>query len=168
MKLRLLGTMLMLSAFAVAQHGGGHGAGGMGGGMGSGASGNRGNSGMQTDNRGMASDHNMSGMDHQGPRTPSEILTQNTKLSSNLQKDLPQGMTAQQACSGYKNLGECVAAIHVSKNLGIPFDQLQAKTTGSNAESLGKAIDQLKPGVDSKAEVKKAKQQAKADLKDNS
>jgi hypothetical protein len=36
------------------------------------------------------------------------------------------------------------------KNLGIPFD-LEAKMTGSNAVSLGKAIQQLKPDADSKA-----------------
>ncbi len=167
MRLRLLVTMLLLSAFAVAQHGSGHGASGAGG-MGSGASMNHGNSGTHGNAGSMGSDNGMPSMDRQGPRTPSDILTQNTKLSSNLEKNLPAGMTAQQACDGFKNLGDCVSAIHVSKNLGIPFDQLQAKTTGDNGESLGKAIEQLKPGVDAKAEVKKAKQQAKADLKGNS
>jgi hypothetical protein len=101
-------------------------------------------------------------------RTPSDILANNSKLSSNLQTLLPAGTTAQQACSGFKNLGQCVAAIHVSHNLGISFDDLKAKTTGDGAESLGKAIGDLKPAVDAKAEAKKAKKQADADLRNNS
>lgn len=101
-------------------------------------------------------------------RTPSEILTNNSKLSSNLQSLLPAGTTAEQACSGFKNLGQCVAAIHVSHNLGISFDDLKAKTTGDGAESLGKAIGELKPAADAKAEARKAKKQANADLSNNS
>ena len=47
------------------------------------------------------------------------------------------------ACNGFKNLGQCVAAAHVAKNLDIPggFDALKAKTTGTGAVSLGKAIE---------------------------
>ncbi|NUQ27821.1 MAG: hypothetical protein HOQ35_04820 [Acidobacteriaceae bacterium] len=92
------------------------------------------------------------------------MLTQNTKLSSNLDKLLPQGMTAQQACSGFKNLGECVAAIHVAHNLDIPFADLKNKVAGTGSESLGKAIQSLKPGVDANGELKRAKRQAKDDL----
>jgi hypothetical protein len=164
MKLRLLGAVLVLSAFAVAQHAGGHGPGG----MGSGASMNRGNSGMHADKGGMGSGHEMPGTQHQGPRAPVEILSQNTKLSGNIEKLLPSGMTAQQACSGFKNLGECVSAIHVSRNLDIPFADLKARTTGANSESLGKAIGDLKPSADAKSEAKKAKRQASEDLKNNS
>ncbi|HLW51344.1 MAG TPA: hypothetical protein VKW06_00750, partial [Candidatus Angelobacter sp.] len=85
-------------------------------------------------------------------------------LTANLQKLLPAGTSPQQACSGFKNLGECVAAIHVSHNLGIPFSDLQGKLIGSNSESLGKAIHDLKPDVDANAEKKKAEHQAKDDM----
>src|SRR5579864_472177 len=97
-------------------------------------------------------------------RSPEQLLDQNSKLTANLQKLLPAGTSPQQACSGFKNLGECVAAIHVSHNLGIPFSDLQGKLIGSNAESLGKAIHDLKPDVDANAEKKKAEHQAKDDM----
>ncbi len=97
-------------------------------------------------------------------RSPEQLLDQNTKLASNLQKLLPAGTTAQQACSGFTNLGQCVAAIHVSHNLGISFTDLKAKLTGPNSESLGKAIHQLKPDANAGAATKQANQQAKADM----
>ena len=166
MKLKMMVAVLALSSFAFAQHGGGGGRpAGAGAPMGGGASHA---SGMGSD---MSSNHtpgSQPGGMNSGGRTTSEILTQNTKLSSNLEKLLPQGVTAQQACDGFKNLGQCVAAIHVSHNLGISFDDLKAKMTGSGSESLGKAIGALKPGVDAKTESKKAQKQANQDLKSNS
>src|SRR3989304_3312682 len=54
-------------------------------------------------------------------KTPSELLTQNEKLSSRLAEklQLPAGTNLQQAADGFKNLGEFVSAVHVSNNLGI-------------------------------------------------
>lgn len=101
-----------------------------------------------------------------GRRTMSDLLTQNTKLASKI-NDLT-GMDAQTACAGFKNLGQCVAAAHVSKNLGIGFDTLKGKVTGPDAENLGKAIHGLNPNVSAKAEAKKAQKQAHADLKQSS
>lgn len=95
-------------------------------------------------------------------------LAENTKLASKLQSLLPPGTDLQAAAQGFKNLGQFVAAVHVSKNLGIPFDQLKAKMVGPPAESLGKAIHELKPAADSKSEAKKAGKEADNDLDDNS
>jgi hypothetical protein len=97
-------------------------------------------------------------------RSTEQLLDQNSKLSDNLQKLLPAGTTPQQACAGFKNLGQCVAAIHVSNNLGISFDDLKAKITGDKAESLGKSIHDLKPDADAKTEEAKAKKQTKEDM----
>lgn len=97
----------------------------------------------------------------------SDRLEDNTKLASKLQSLLPQGTNLQQAAQGFKNLGQFVAAVHVSHNLGIPFDQLKAKMIGPPAESLGKAIQALKPSASSKDEVKKAEKQAQQDLGDS-
>ena len=36
----------------------------------------------------------------------------------------------QAAMMGFKNRGQFMAAMHVAKNLGIPFDELKAKMTG--------------------------------------
>jgi len=91
-------------------------------------------------------------------------LASNTKLASKLQSLLPPGTNLQTAAQGFKNLGQFVAAVHVSKNLGIPFDQLKAKMVGPPAESLGKAIHELKPSADAKAEAKKAGKEADHDL----
>ena len=68
-------------------------------------------------------------------RSIGDQLADNTKLSSEI-KELT-GTAAQQACTGFRNLGSCVAAAHVSKKLGIPFDTLRSKVTGSGAVSLG-------------------------------
>ena len=96
-------------------------------------------------------------------RSVSDLLTDNTKLSSQI-KDLT-GTDAQQACAGFRNLGSCMAAAHVSKNLGIPFDTLRTKLTGSGAVSLGKAIHELKPDADAKSAERDATRQARADLR---
>ncbi len=100
--------------------------------------------------------------------SPSDVLSHNTAIAGKI-KTLT-GQDAQTACNGFKNLGQCVAAAHVAKNLDIPggFDALRAKLTGPNGESLGKAIHDLKPDADAKAEVKKAQREANKDIKDSS
>lgn len=97
-------------------------------------------------------------------KSPDTTLERNAKLSSKLNGLLPPGTTAQQACSGFKNLGNCVAAIHVSHNLGIPFEDLKDRMTGSKPEKLGTAIHSLDPEVNAKAEATKARHQADADI----
>ena len=101
-----------------------------------------------------------------GNHSVSEKLSDNKKLAAKLQSLLPKGTNLQTAASGFKNLGQFVAAVHVSNNLGIPFAQLKAKMLGPPAESLGKAIQQLKPTAQAKTERKKAERQAKDDLEE--
>jgi len=101
-------------------------------------------------------------------QSPETILERNTKLSAKLDSLLPAGTTAQQACTGFKNLGDCVSAIHVAHNLDIPFEELKDRLTGANREKLGQAIHDLKPEADVKAEVKKAHKQAKKDIAESS
>jgi hypothetical protein len=85
-------------------------------------------------------------------------LGDNKKLSSNLTKLLPEGTVFQVASAVFKNMGQFVAAVHVSKNLGIPFADLKAKIM--DGDSLGAAVKPLRPKSDSDAEVKKAEKQA--------
>ena len=96
--------------------------------------------------------------------SPSDVLSHNTAVAGKI-KSLT-GQDAQTACGGFKNIGQCVAAAHVAKNLDIPggFDALKAKLTGSGSVSLGKAIKELSPNADAKAEAKKANKQADDDL----
>lgn len=100
--------------------------------------------------------------------SPSEVLSHNTAIAGKINS--LTGEDAQTACNGFKNLGQCVAAAHVAKNLDIPggFAALKAKMTGAGSMSLGKAIEQLSPNVDAKSETKKANKQAADDLRETS
>lgn len=139
-------------AFAQRGHGGGPPA-GHGPGMG--------NSSEGSANRGDAMNH--TDMSHASPST---VLSHNTAIANKI-KTLT-GEDAATACNGFKNLGQCVAAAHVAKNLNISggFDALKAKVTGTGAMSLGKAIESLEPSAKAKTEVKKANKQASDDMKE--
>lgn len=102
----------------------------------------------------------------QSRMTVGSHLEKNTHLANRLQGLLPPGTDLQTASSGFKNLGQFVAAAHVSHNLGIPFDQLKSKMTGESPVSLGKAIQELRPDVEAGSEAKKAEQQAKRAIKE--
>ena len=73
-----------------------------------------------------------------------ELLAKNTNLRTKLQSRLPAGTDINVAAAGFRNLGQFVAAVNVSNNLGIPFADLKAKMTGTTPVSLGQAIQQLK------------------------
>lgn len=99
--------------------------------------------------------------------TVADQLAARPSLAAKLQAELPPSTNLQSAARGFDDLGRFVSAVHVAHNLGIPFRDLKAKTTGRSAISLGKAVQQLKPGMDAKAEIKKAEKQAKQDIKDS-
>jgi hypothetical protein len=157
----------------LAQHG--RAGGGMGGGMDMGRGpgsepgpmGNHGQPGTEGTSMGRGSQTGRNGSTL-SKKSPTDLLTQNTKLSSNLQSLLPAGTNLQNAASGFKNLGQFVAAVHVSHNLGIPFDELKT-TMESNGDNLGKAIHTLNPNIStkqSKSEAKKAQKEGGQDIRD--
>ena len=163
-------AVVLCAAPAFAQHGHGPaGASGMGGASHASANGSR-NSGMGTNASSTAAAHG---------KTMDQILNNNTKLSGKIGS--LTGESALQACSGFKNLGQCVAAAHVSKNLGISFACLKSDMTGTapaggsgcptgtgaKSMSLGRSIQALNGNANSKAEAKKGQQQAGEDLKDS-
>ena len=85
------------------------------------------------------------------------------KLEAQLQKMLPPGMNLKEAASGFKSEKEFISAVHVSKNLGIPFPKLKAKVTGKRAVSMEAAIRDLRPDLNkdkAKAEAAKGERQA--------
>src|SRR5579859_7309728 len=141
--------------------------------------------GSMENGNGAASSHGSSAA---SASSPSSVLEHNTKLDSTLTSKLqskgllPAGTDLKTACAGFKNLGQCVAAIHVSHNLKIPFACLQADMTGtapaanagcasgtgSSKMSLGKAIQTLSPDIaDAKSEAKKGTKEAGADIKES-
>jgi hypothetical protein len=75
-------------------------------------------------------------------------LAKNTNLQSKLQSRLPAGTNMMEAADGFRNLGQFVAAVNVSKNLDIPFDKLKADMV-TKKMSLGQSIQDLRPSTSS-------------------
>ncbi len=99
---------------------------------------------------------------------PSPIATKiasHPQLAAKLTPLLPKGMTLQTAAAGFKNQGQFIAALHVSKNLNIPFAKLKAEMTGTDHDSLGQAIHELRPQADAKRAAKHAESEAAEDAK---
>ena len=99
-------------------------------------------------------------------------IQRNPELSEKLQTLLPKtgpNSTLAGAAMGFRNEGQFIAALHVSKNLGIPFDQLKAKMmSGDPPMKLGQAIHALKPNVTEKNadnEADNAEKEARADVR---
>lgn len=127
-----------------------------------------------------------SGSQGSGSSSPTEVLTRNTKLDSTLTAKLqsknllPAGTDLKSACTDFRNLGQCMAAIHVSHNLNIPFACMKADMTGqapptgsqcpagagASKLSLGKSIQALSPSANSKEEATKGTKEANGDLKE--
>ncbi|HWY08558.1 MAG TPA: hypothetical protein VNY24_16980 [Candidatus Acidoferrales bacterium] len=167
-------ALFLAAAPAFAQHSHGGAAGGAGGSHGAAMSNG-------------AADHGSPDSSAKGTSSsPTTLLTKNTKLDNNLTTKLqskgllPAGTDLKDACAGFKNLGQCVAAIHVNNNLKVPFACMKANMTGaapaaattcpagtgSGKMSLGKSIQALAPTADSKTASKTATTQADADIKE--
>jgi len=92
-----------------------------------------------------------------------ERFQNDSAFQSRIKTLLPAGTDLKTAEDGFKNRGLFIAALHVSKNLNIPFDQLKTKMTGPMPESLGNAIHELRPALSqdqAKDEAKKAEKEA--------
>lgn len=70
-------------------------------------------------------------------------LLKNSALTSKLETrlgGLDYNGTVYQAAYGFKNVGQFVAATNISKNLGIPFEQLKLSMTGMSVDSKGTVL----------------------------
>lgn len=81
-----------------------------------------------------------------------EKLQQNTKLAEKLEGRLPKGTDLMEAADGFRNLGQFVAAVNVSNNLGLDFEQLKTAMV-DDGKSLGQAIQYVKQDVESPTTV---------------
>jgi hypothetical protein len=70
-------------------------------------------------------------------------LQKNTNLAAKLQTRLPAGTDLNAAAAGFRNLGQFVAAVNVSNNLGINFTTLKTAMV-TEGKSLGQAIQSQK------------------------
>ena len=163
-------ALFLYATIALAQHGN---SGGMGGGMGS-------SLGHSSINAPGHANSNTTGTGSSHQATISRILDKNPAIGSKIVALTGDKRGAADACTGFKNLGQCVAAAHVSKNLpGTNFYCLRQAMTGTPAGtsapaggcqttgpmSLGKAIQKLDPHADSNTESQKANHEAQQDLK---
>jgi hypothetical protein len=155
-------AVALYCAPAFAQHGGGRPAG-----VGPGSTGAP--AGVGSGTSGRPSDPGSAGVGHSGitSGSPTSVLD-NTHATNALTNALAKsgvtipGGDLKSTCSTFKNLGQCIAALHVAKNLNLTFSDLQTKMA---SESLGKAIQDLGgPNVNAKSEAKKANKQASQDL----
>lgn len=87
-------------------------------------------------------------------------LQSHTQLASKLQMRLPSSTSVVTAASGFRNLGQFVAAVNVSHNLGIPFAQLKTDMVTKHM-SLGQSIQALRPSANSTKEVDRAQTQTR-------
>jgi len=105
------------------------------------------------------------------------------KLTLQLQALLPPKITLRDACSGFLSLEDCVAALHVSRNLNLKYNCLKWDITAARPAgdvrsceapprnkplSLDKAIHILNSDVDARAQAKSAQRRAREDIKDAS
>jgi hypothetical protein len=88
-------------------------------------------------------------------------LAKNTKLATKLQSRLPPGTNLLIAAEGFRNFGQFVAAVNVSRNLGIPFSQLKADMVDKGM-SLGQSIRDLRPKASATVEAQRAEAEARA------
>ena len=78
------------------------------------------------------------------PLTPvQQKLQKNTNLAGKLQPRLPPGTDLNAAAAGFRNLGQFVAAVNVSNNLGLDFKTLKTAMV-TDGKSLGQAIQSQK------------------------
>jgi hypothetical protein len=86
-------------------------------------------------------------------------LQRNTNLASKLQTRLPAGTDLNAAAAGFRNLGQFVAAVNVSNNLGLDFTTLKTAMV-IDGKSLGQAIQAQKSTVDGSTVAARAEHDA--------
>ncbi|HEV8393146.1 MAG TPA: hypothetical protein VGQ37_02685 [Vicinamibacterales bacterium] len=77
------------------------------------------------------------------PNALSTKLAKNPQQLARLTGMLPEGMTIEQATTGFRNQGQFIAALNASKNQGVSFADLQTAMTVDGL-SLGQAVKQLR------------------------
>jgi hypothetical protein len=98
---------------------------------------------------------------------PEAELKFSDKLADKLKTLLPQDTDPHVASKGFGELKDFVATVRAANNLGVHFRELKSKMAEGTSKALEKAIHQVKPDADAKAELKKAQEQAKQDIKES-
>src|SRR6185437_11470198 len=77
-------------------------------------------------------------------------LRQNAALSTGVKPLLPASTDMTRAAAGFEDTNQFMTTVHASRNMGIPFDQMKAQTTGKGHVSMEKAAKKLRPDLDDK------------------
>jgi hypothetical protein len=93
---------------------------------------------------------------------PHSMAPNSADTNTRLAAILPQGMSPQEACNGFKSSRECAATVHAAHNLNVSFTDLKSKVAGG--ERLEEAIHDLKPDVNAKSQAQRAEQQAHSEM----
>jgi len=94
-------------------------------------------------------------------------LSKNPTLSARIQTLLPPGISLQAAAAGFRDEAEFITALHVSRNLNIPFNELKADLMGPKHHTLTGALHDLRPELRTSGinrQMKRATQQARTDF----
>ena len=122
-------------------------------------------------------------------KSANDQLASNGHLEDKLSKQLRiqgllgQNKELQDVCSNFKDLASCVAVLRLTHSLPVEFTCLKWNVTGVKPKgvadscagpaggkgmALDRAVDLLKPDIDSKTEASKALKKAHDDIKDAS
>jgi hypothetical protein len=88
-------------------------------------------------------------------------LHRNAELSRRVAQRLPPRIDVMWAASGFRDLGQFVAAVNAADNLQIPFMTLKARML-DDGMNLSQAIRDLRRSSDYRKEARKAEDEAKA------
>ena len=85
------------------------------------------------------------------------------RLHDRLKPVLNRGARMQLAADGFSSAEQFATVAHAARNTNVPFMVLKHRVLNEK-RSLADAIREAKPDIDAKAEVKRAREAARADL----
>ena len=95
--------------------------------------------------------------------TSATVALTEPKLHAKLKPVLNPGARMDVAAQGFKSAEQFAMVAHAARNTSVPFMVLKHRVV-DEGRSLADALHQVKPELDAKAEVDKARAAAKADL----
>jgi hypothetical protein len=87
------------------------------------------------------------------------------ELQERLKPVLNKGTNMTIAAEGFRSAEEFATVAHAARNTEVPFMVLKHRVL-TEGKSLAKAIRESKPDINANAEVRRARDEARSDLKD--
>jgi hypothetical protein len=85
-------------------------------------------------------------------------------LAARIKPLVPPGMTMEDAAAGFADEAHFITALHVARNLDVPFGELKTEVTSSEGDALAHAVRALKPTENHGVAVTLAERQTRHDL----